>query len=194
MTEVNAGWLYHRNNVVPHFHSTVRGSWDTVPVWVLSAPHRYQPKYERNVVKYNVIVCHTGHIAYLSGGHPGAMSDTTLARSYIPPLLPTDTLLADLAYVSVPHCLTPIKKPNNGVLTNDQVEFNRIVQYYRARSEHSFGWMKNWQILNNRYRSHSLTLLNNAFVIIASLRNIIVSVRMPYPVPQDEAVASVASE
>ena len=77
--EISTEHLYHVNNKVPHFHPTVRGSWDAFPVWVYQAPNRYQPKYERSVVKYNVIVAHTGHIAFISGGHLRAMSDTTLA-------------------------------------------------------------------------------------------------------------------
>ena len=80
-----------------------------MPVWVYKAKNRYQPKYERSVVKYNVVVSHTGHVVFVSGGHPGAMSDTTLARKYSPALRESDIILADLAYVSIPHCLTPIK-------------------------------------------------------------------------------------
>ena len=120
-----------------------RNSLGVMPVWVYKAKNRYQPKYERSVVKYNVVVSHTGHVVFVSGGHPGAMSDTTLARKYSPALRESDVILADLAYISIPHCLTPIKNLHGG-LTADQLEFNRVFQFYRARAEHCFGWMKSF--------------------------------------------------
>ena len=40
--------------------------------------HLYITKYEHSVVQFNAIVTHLGLCAYISGPHPGAMSDTTL--------------------------------------------------------------------------------------------------------------------
>ena len=74
--------------------------------------------------------------AFVSGPHPGAFSDTTLPRHCRPALRPDMTILADLAYMSVPNCLTPIKADH--VLSVDEEEFNRIVQFYRVRMDDSF--------------------------------------------------------
>ena len=77
-----------------------------------SGAKRYQPKYKANVAKFNCIVSNQGYIAFISGPHPGAMSDTTLARLYRPVLKNNDTLLGDKAYESIPNVLPPIKGEN----------------------------------------------------------------------------------
>ena len=73
----------------------------------------------------------------------------------------------------------PVKNLHGG-LTPDEKEVNRVFQFYRARCEHAFGWMKSFSILNDRYRSHDLQMLDQAFTIIANLRNIILAVRIAY--------------
>ena len=125
MVEISADHLDHPNNSCPHFPDT-DGGWDTFPIFVLSGAHLYQPKYKHSVVKFNAIVTHLGLCAYISGPHPGAMSDTTIARKYRPGLSATHTLLGDLAYLSVPNCLTPFKCPPNGSLTHLEDEFNGV--------------------------------------------------------------------
>ena len=87
MTEVYMQRLRHKNNSVPHFPFSI-GSWDTFPVVVICS--HFQPKYKKFVVKLQSITSHLGAAAYISGPHPGAMSDTTLARKYIPHLHNTD--------------------------------------------------------------------------------------------------------
>ena len=103
-TEISPDHFRHPNNEVPHFPGAI-GSWDTFPIRVFSGRGRYQPKYKNAVVKCQGITTHMGLFAYVSGPHPGQMSDTTLARKYRPLLRASDTLLADLAYLSVPNCL-----------------------------------------------------------------------------------------
>ena len=86
MVEVSESHLTHPNNGAPHFNRSVRGSWDTFPVQTLAAPRRYQPKYGCYCVKFNAVVSFQGLFSYLSGPHPGSMSDTTIARMYRPAL------------------------------------------------------------------------------------------------------------
>ena len=52
---------------------------------------------------------------------------------------------------------TPVKKPKGGQLTEDQVEFNRLLNSIRVRIEHCIGWVKNWKIISTRFRcAHSI--------------------------------------
>ena len=125
MAEISVTHLQHKNNCVSHFPKGVYAAWDTFPIVVQHGPHRYQPKYKGYVTKWQGIVSFLGMFAVVSGPHPGAFSDTTLARHCRPALRPDMTILADLAYMSVPNCLTPIKADH--VLSVDEEEFNRIV-------------------------------------------------------------------
>lgn len=47
---------------------------------------------------------------------------------------------------------TPVKKPRGGELTEDQVEFNHLLNSIRVRIEHCIGWVKNWKIIATRFR------------------------------------------
>lgn len=47
---------------------------------------------------------------------------------------------------------TPVKKPKGGELTEQQVEFNRLLNAIRVRVEHCIGWVKNWKIIGTRFR------------------------------------------
>ena len=187
MREVDTVHLRHRNNSVPHFLGS-QGSWDTFPIHVQQGQGRFQPKYKKAVVKFQVIISHIGSIAFVSGPHPGAMSDTTLARIYRPVLRPRDQLLADLAYMSVPKCLRPFKKPPGGLLDPDALEFNRVHQFYRAKVEHQIGQLVRWRVVSARFRSPHLRNLKDAVRILCGIHNMRVAFRCPYvpytPVPQ----------
>ena len=55
---------------------------------------------------------------------------------------------------------TPFKKPKGGELTEEQVEFNRLLNSIRVRVEHCIGWVKNWKIISTRFRcAHSIYTL-----------------------------------
>ena len=180
MAEIDMCHLRHENNSVPHFPFTM-GSWDTFPAIVRQSKGRYQPKYKAHVVKFQAITSHLGFICFLSGPHPGAMSDTTLARVYRPSLQPDDTILADLAYLSVPNCLTPFKKPNKPhELDSDALEFNRIHQFYRARVEHQFGHLHGWKILSSKYRSPYLGPLKWGIRVLCNIHNMRLAFSCPY--------------
>ena len=142
--------LDHPNNCVPHFPPVCRGSIDTFPIFVDGGFGRYQPKYSGNVVKFQAIVSHQGLLAWLTGPHPGAMSDTTIARRCSPPWtlfgLVHDYVLADLAYLSVPHMLTPFK----GAVNRNEEFFNAAHSHYGARCEHYFGELHAWEVVVHR--------------------------------------------
>jgi hypothetical protein len=181
MTEIDAIHLDHPNNHTPHFPEGVVGSIDTFPVFVQCGANRYQPKYKHYVVKFQGVTNHLGFFAYLSGPHPGAMSDTTLARIWRLALSAWQTLLGDLAYLSVPNCLTPFKNPQEpATLTQDELEFNRIHQFYRARVEHAFGSLHAWGVIDQVYRGKDMGTLRDAVRVICSIRNMQLAFRLRY--------------
>jgi hypothetical protein len=187
MVEVSAVHFDHPNNHTPHFPQDVLGSWDTFPIFCKAASNTYQPKYKHHVVKFQGIINHLGFFCFVSGPHPGAMSDTTLARLYRPHFQPHWTILGDLAYLSVPNCLTPFKNqgacPEQGLaqsLTPDELEFNRVHQFYRARVAHAFGRLHAWKIVDDVYRGSDLTPLRQAVHIICNIRNMYMAFNIPY--------------
>jgi len=45
-------------------------------------------------------------------------------------------------------------------LTEDQAEFNHLLNSIRVRIEHFIGWVKNWKIISTRFRcAHSIYTL-----------------------------------
>ncbi len=66
-------------------------------------------------------VCYDGHIWY---------------RTARQKLLPWEQWIGDGAYIANAQFITPYRKPNNGVLSPDQVFVNDIISHYRARVEH----------------------------------------------------------
>ena len=182
MVEIDEAHFRHKNNSVPHFPFTI-GSWDTFPILVPSGKGRFQPKYKASVVKFQGITNHLGLFAFISGPHPGAMSDTTLARMYRPNLTPTDVILADLAYLSVPNCSTLFKKANSYDLDRDEMEFNRVHRFYRARVEHQFGHLHGWKLVSSKYRSPHMGPLKWGVRVLCHLHNMKLGFRcgyMPY--------------
>ena len=65
--------LKHKNNKVPYFEESIIGSVDTVPVYVTAYPNGFQPKYKHDVVKFLVVISHTGRPR-----HHGALSEAFL--------------------------------------------------------------------------------------------------------------------
>eukprot|EP00667_Euglena_gracilis_P016854 EG_transcript_17674 len=181
MVEISMEHLIHPNNHIPHFPKYVLGSLDTFPLVVENGPNRYQPKYKSCVVKFQGAVSNLGLLAFLSGPHPGAMSDTTLARNYVPPYasygLENCYLLADLAYTSLPHLLPPYK----GIQTPQQARFTQIHQWYRARAEHYFADLHNFNIIDSPYRGRDFRFLKNCVIVLCSCQNVARAFAVRYP-------------
>ena len=178
MREISELHFTHPNNHVPHFPADVVGGVDTFPIFCLRKKHRNQPKYKHAVVKFQSYVSHLGMHGYLSGPHPGAASDTTTARRYHP--VGNYTFLADLAYISVPHCLPPF---GEDMCQASQLfaEFTRVHQWYRARTEHAFGRLNKFAIVANIYRGYDMTWLGMCVRVLCSLESILHAFRVPYP-------------
>ena len=177
MVEVNEAHFSHPSNHVPHFPSNVVGGVDTFPIFSLEKKHRYQPKYKAAVLKMQAYVSHLGMFGFISGPHPGAASDTTTARRYHPE--GDFTFLADLAYISVPHCLPPYGAERCEA-SEACSEFTRIHQWYRARTEHAFARLHHFGIIDQTYRGRDLKFLKSCVFVLANLCNIVTATRLPY--------------
>lgn len=155
---------------------------DTVPIRSYQSSGRYQPKYESPVLKFQGMVNHIGLICFVSGPHLGSMSDTTLARLHRPPFNCKECVLADLAYESVPNMLTPFKNTFGPTgIPKREAEYNRLHQFYRARSEHTFAKLKKHAIIAGTWRSDDCAPLEQAFKVLCSCINIYHCVYLPYP-------------
>src|SRR5690349_1979800 len=89
---------------------------------------------------------------FFSGPHVGVISDNTLIRKYPPPLAKGEYILGDKAYTdrSLSHyVLAPIKKQKHSSLSPEQHYFNDMLSWYRSSIEHTFGYMKRFNILSN---------------------------------------------
>lgn len=181
MEEISMDHAKHPNNHIPHFPVHCLGSIDTFPIFVHRGRSRYQPKYAGNVAKFQAICSHLGMFCFLSGPHPGAMSDTTLARVYRPDYEALDLRacywLADLAYISVPHMLPPFK----GEQTPDQAEFTRVHQFYRARVERAFADLHKFGIAHGRFRGSDMRFLKACIFVLCSCVNIRRALDIAYP-------------
>ena len=180
MQEISMEHALHPNNSVPHFPTHCIGSIDTFPVRVHRGRSRYQPKYAGNVCKFQATCSHLGMFCFLSGPHPGAMSDTTLARLYRPNYaaygLQSCYWLADLAYISVPQMLPPFK----GEQTEWEAEFTRVHQFYRARVERSFADLHKFDIVRSPFRSSDLVFLKRCIFVLCGCLNVKRASSMPY--------------
>ncbi|MCP5061612.1 MAG: transposase family protein [Ignavibacteriae bacterium] len=80
-------------------------------------------------------------------------------------------LTGDLGYHGVNQMNLPHKKPKEKELTKEQKQFNKELSRRRIKVEHSFGKMKIYQILSQRFRNplskHSIIFKN-----IARLHNL----------------------
>lgn len=47
---------------------------------------------------------------------------------------------------------TPFKKPKGSELTQEQKDFNHLLNSIRVRVEHCIGWVKNWRIMDTCFR------------------------------------------
>ena len=181
MVEISPEHLLHPNNHLPHFPLDCVGSLDTFPIHIAQGPSRYQPKYAGNVAKFQAFLSHLGLYAYLSGPHPGAMSDATLSRLYRPNLglygLQSCYFLADLPYISIPNMLPPFKGVNQ---TFWEMEFTRVHQFYRARCEKAFAQLNEFNIISNYFRGSNMKFLGQCVRVLASICNVQRSMFLQY--------------
>lgn len=130
----------------------------------------YSGKKKRHTLKHQVVTDHTGKIQAVSRAYPGQVHDKKVydrERLQRPPDVPA---LGDSGYQGS-DLHTPHKKPRGGTLSPEQKAHNRQHARKRIVVEHSFGHMKIFGILAQRFRNalarHTLIFKN-----VAGLHNL----------------------
>ena len=146
--------LKHPNNKVPYFEDAIIGSVDTVPVYVKAYQNGYQPKYAADVVKFLVVISHTGYILYVSAPYTGNSHDGVIADHCLTAFLVGKkwSVVGDGLFSGQPY-IDLFDKPEiwpSRLLEGQSLEeyltnglqrqlHNAELQYVRSRVEHAFG-------------------------------------------------------
>ena len=93
-----------------------------------------------------------GTIVHYTGLHLGTHPDNIILDMYPPALLPWEWGLGDGAFKANRHILVKYIQPDDGLLTEQQVYFNTIFNYWRLRVEHIIGEVKNHDMLRGVFR------------------------------------------
>lgn len=131
----------------------------------------YSGKKKKHTIKDQIIVDEKGKIRSVTKSVPGKKHDKKLFDETRPILPPKSNLTGDLGYYGANGITLPNKKPKGKELTTEEKQYNKELSKRRITVEHSFGKMKIYQILSQRFRNprntHSLIFKN-----IAGLHNL----------------------
>jgi len=131
----------------------------------------YSGKKKKHTMKNQIITDKKGKVRAVTKSVPGKKPDKKLFdESKI--LFPENSdLTGDLGYYGASGITLPNKKPKGKELTKEEKQYNKELSKRRITIEHSFGKMKIYQILSQRFRNplakHSLIFKN-----IAGLHNL----------------------
>eukprot|EP01133_Synstelium_polycarpum_P020626 gene20626-24771_t len=125
--------------------------------------------------KYEVGVnIETGEILWCRGPYKGAASDVTIFRKHLKQTINVDGLeryIGDKGYQGEQqYLLTPVKKPANGELTDQENIYNNWVSHYRIIVENCFAKFKIFKCFSTPWRS-SLKKHKQAFFLVVWLVN-----------------------
>ena len=142
-------WDY---NHTADFTERVLWSVDGYPVEVCASQNRFvrrltkSGKYKTHVVKGDMMVLlGPGFLCDNCFGYPGTRHDSPMWMDNFRRrrrLRPWEYGLGDKAYIGCPEILTEWKNPSGGTLTAEKVEWNLLLQFYRARNEHLISELK----------------------------------------------------
>jgi hypothetical protein len=119
-----------------------------------------------------------GTIVHYTGLHLGTHPDNIILDMYPPALLPWEWGLGDGAFKANRHILVKYIQPDDGLLTEQQVYFNTIFNYWRLRVEHIIGEVKNHDMLRGVFRG-SIDLLQACVDITVHLTNVKLKFALP---------------
>jgi hypothetical protein len=131
----------------------------------------YSGKKKKHTMKNQIVVDKKGRIRSVTKSIPGKIHDKKLFDQTKPILPENSDLTGDLGYLGAEGVILPNKKPKGKKLTKEEKQYNKELSRRRITVEHSFGRMKNYQILSQKFRNalskHSLIFKN-----IAGLHNL----------------------
>lgn len=113
----------------------------------------YSGKHKTTGLNLQVACDLDGHLMWVSDPKPGSWHDLRCIREseFPAPEGQSWNVTADKGYIGW-SCTHPIRKPKNGSLTEEDKDYNRQVNSYRAVIERVNAHLKNWHILKTRYR------------------------------------------
>lgn len=116
----------------------------------------------------------TGLITSIGEAVPGSTHDLTAFRKYGIGrkgwLDKNERVLADLAYFSHPSCLTMIRKPKKGRLSEEEKNYNHIISNVRVLVENTISRIKIFQVVGGTYR-HDLEKFRSVFNVCSQVTN-----------------------
>jgi DDE superfamily endonuclease len=134
----------------------------------------YSGKKKKHTIKNQITVDRSGKIRAVTPSVPGKKHDKKLFDEKKPSLPVKTEITGDLGYIGSEGVKTPNKKQKGKELTKKEKQFNKELSKRRITVEHSFGKMKIYQILAQKFRNprskHSLIFKN-----IAGLHNLMVA-------------------
>jgi hypothetical protein len=98
---------------------------------------------------------HTETPIWFQGLNIGTMADCNLWKQHVPPLEPWELWLADLAYISCPHLVTPFKRPRGGQLTDEEKNYNEQHSWYVLYQVHVIPTHSLWLFVHLRRLAHT---------------------------------------
>ena len=128
-------------------------------------------QYRANVLKFQLIVTFNCRIVGFEFGFPGVIHDGTILRESFAngryPMHDWELMLADGAYISVPHCLIPVRRRQGRFFTPQESAVNSMIAYARSRVEHVNAWIKQpFGIFNTPFRgSLGLAFALSTFIV-----------------------------
>ena len=134
----------------------------------------YSGKKKRHTLKNQIIVTPEGEIIQVSKTEPGSKSDKKIFdESELGDMDDDDAYMGDKGYQGIQHdhnAVLPNKKPKGKELNLEQKARNKRISKVRIVVEHTFGKVKNYQALSQRYR-HPRDSHDAVFEIVAGLVN-----------------------
>jgi len=133
--------------------------------------HYYSGKKKTHTLKNQVITDKKGKVRATTESVPGKKHDKKLFDESKIILPQKSNLIGDLGYYGAEGVTLPNKKSKGKELTKEEKKYNKELSKRRITVEHTFGKMKIYQILSQRFRNprntHSLIFKN-----IAGLHNL----------------------
>ena len=134
----------------------------------------YSGKKKHHTLKNQIIVTPEGEIIQVSKTEPGSKSDKKIFdESELGDMDDEDAYMGDKGYQGIQHdhnAVLPDKKPKGKELSLEQKARNKRISKVRIVVEHTFGKVKNYQVLSQRYR-HPRDSHDTVFEIVAGLVN-----------------------
>jgi len=178
--------IKHPSNRISYLAENIIGSVDTVPIYVFAYPHGYQPKYQAYVVKFLVVVSHTGYILFVSDAYTGASNDGVIADHCLSSFLADKQwrLVGDGLFTSEEYEqlydkteIWPYFREDDQTIEqyiaqgHERQLHNAELTYVRSRVEHCFGAGQFGNFFTNIYAG-SHDVLRQLMVCIAAATNI----------------------